>query len=117
MGPLARLLAPRADLDAGLLGEREGAVPAGRRGVGVVLFLGTWPMNYTLAALGVNVAVLVAVDARPSTPDAASNWARLADEAGITLVHAPGARDLAVLEPGIERASMNVAGLSTRLPK
>ena len=29
--------------------------------VGVVLFLGTWPMNYTLAALGVNVAVLVAV--------------------------------------------------------
>ena len=29
--------------------------------VGVVFFLGTWPMNYTLAALGVNVAVLVAV--------------------------------------------------------
>jgi hypothetical protein len=29
--------------------------------VGVVVFFGTWPMNYTLAALGVNVAVLVAV--------------------------------------------------------
>jgi hypothetical protein len=28
---------------------------------GVVLFFGTWPTNYTLAALGVNVAVLVAV--------------------------------------------------------
>lgn len=29
--------------------------------VGVLFFLGTWPMNYTVAALGVNVAVLVAV--------------------------------------------------------
>ena len=29
--------------------------------VGVVLFFGTWPMFNTLAALGVNVAVLVAV--------------------------------------------------------
>jgi len=29
--------------------------------VGVVFFFGTWPMNYTLTALGVNVAVLVAV--------------------------------------------------------
>ncbi len=29
--------------------------------VGVVFFLGTWPINYTLAALGVNVAVFVAV--------------------------------------------------------
>jgi len=28
---------------------------------GVVLFLGTWPVSYTVAALGVNVAVLVAV--------------------------------------------------------
>ena len=28
---------------------------------GIVLFLGTWPMFNTLAALGVNVAVLVAV--------------------------------------------------------
>ncbi len=28
---------------------------------GVVFFFGTWPMNYTLAALGVNAAVLVAV--------------------------------------------------------
>jgi hypothetical protein len=29
--------------------------------IGVAFFFGTWPMNYTLAALGVNVAVLVAV--------------------------------------------------------
>ena len=28
---------------------------------GIVLFFGTWPMNSTLAALGVNVAVLIAV--------------------------------------------------------
>ena len=28
---------------------------------GIVLFFGTWPTSYTLAALGVNVAVLVAV--------------------------------------------------------
>ena len=29
--------------------------------IGIVFFLGTWPVNYTLAALGVNVAVLVVV--------------------------------------------------------
>ena len=29
--------------------------------IGVVFFFGNWPMNYTMAALGVNVAVLVAV--------------------------------------------------------
>ncbi len=30
-------------------------------GAGIVLFFGTWPMFNTLAALGMNVAVLVAV--------------------------------------------------------
>jgi hypothetical protein len=30
-------------------------------GAGIVLFFGTWPMFYTLVALGVNVAVLVGV--------------------------------------------------------
>jgi len=57
------------------------------------------------------VAVLVAVEARPRTPDAAFNWSRLAHEGGVTLVHAPGPRDLAVLEPGIERAGLVVDGL------
>jgi hydroxyethylthiazole kinase-like uncharacterized protein yjeF len=65
-----------------------------------------------LARAGVRVvAVLVAVDGRPATTDAAANWARLSDEDGVTLVHAPGARDLAVLEPGIERAGLVVDGL------
>ena len=57
------------------------------------------------------IAVLVAVEARPRTPDAAANWSRLAHETGVTLVHAPGPRDLAVLEPGLERAGLVVDGL------
>ena len=40
--------------------------------IGVVFFFGTWPMNYTLAALGVNVAVLVAVLWLRWSPDAMS---------------------------------------------
>ena len=65
-----------------------------------------------LARAGVRViAVLVAAEARPRTPDAAANWARLPHEDGVTLVHAPGPRDLAVLEPGLERAGLVVDGL------
>ena len=37
---------------------------------GIVMFFGTWPMFYTLAALGVNVAVLVAVVWRRWPPQA-----------------------------------------------
>ncbi len=57
------------------------------------------------------VAVLVAGEPRPRTPDAAANWARLEHEPGVTLVHAPAPRDLAVLEPGIERAGLVVDAL------
>jgi NAD(P)H-hydrate epimerase len=57
------------------------------------------------------VAVLVASEGRPRTPDAAANWARLGHETGVTLVHAPAPRDIAVLEPGIERASLVVDAL------
>lgn len=64
-----------------------------------------------LAPLRRVIAVLVAVEGRPRTPDAAANWSRLAHETGVTLVHAPAARDIAVLEPGIERAGLVVDGL------
>ncbi len=57
------------------------------------------------------IAVLVASEDRPRTPDAAANWARLAHEECITLVHAPAPRDIAVLEPGIERAGLVVDAL------
>jgi ADP-dependent NAD(P)H-hydrate dehydratase / NAD(P)H-hydrate epimerase len=57
------------------------------------------------------VAVLVATEARPRTPDAAANWARLAHETGVTVIHAPAPRDIAVLEPGIERAGLVVDAL------
>jgi hydroxyethylthiazole kinase-like uncharacterized protein yjeF len=57
------------------------------------------------------IAVLVAAQGRPGTPDAASNWARLGHETGVTLVHAPAPRDLAVLEPGLERAGLVVDAL------
>jgi hydroxyethylthiazole kinase-like uncharacterized protein yjeF len=57
------------------------------------------------------VAVLAAPEARPRTPDAAANWARLAHETGVTLIHAPASRDIAVLEPGIERAGLVVDAL------
>ncbi len=57
------------------------------------------------------IAVLAAAEGRPRTPDAATNWARLANETGVTLVHAPAPRDIAVLEPGIERAGLIVDAL------
>jgi NAD(P)H-hydrate epimerase len=57
------------------------------------------------------VAVLVAPDDRPRTPDAAANWVRLGHESGVTLLHAPAPRDIAVLEPGIERAGLVIDAL------
>jgi NAD(P)H-hydrate epimerase len=65
-----------------------------------------------LARAGANVvAVLVSSAARPSTPDAARNWDRLDGEARVTRIHAPGARDLAIIVQGIERASVVVDAL------
>ena len=57
------------------------------------------------------IAVLVAADLRPRTPDAARNWKRLDDLANVTKIHAPVARDLAILGQGIEKASIVVDAL------
>jgi len=65
-----------------------------------------------LAGWGMTViAVLVASEARPRTSDAAHNWRRLDEQPGVTRVHAPAARDLAILAQGIERAAVVVDAL------
>ncbi len=65
-----------------------------------------------LAGWGVPViAVLVSGDERPGTPDAARNWRRLDGLANVTLIHAPVARDVAILGQGIERAGIIVDAL------
>jgi hydroxyethylthiazole kinase-like uncharacterized protein yjeF len=57
------------------------------------------------------VAVLVATEAQPSTPDARRNWDRLAGLEQVTRIHAPVARDVAILGQGIERAAVVVDAL------
>ena len=65
-----------------------------------------------LAAVGARVVVaLIAADARPSTRDAARNWDRIVRDDRITIVHAPVARDVAVLGHGIEKAAIVVDAL------
>jgi ADP-dependent NAD(P)H-hydrate dehydratase / NAD(P)H-hydrate epimerase len=65
-----------------------------------------------LAEWGVPViAVLVATEERPGTPDAARNWKRLDGLAGVTKVHAPVARDVAILGQGIDKAGVVVDAL------
>lgn len=65
-----------------------------------------------LAGWGMTViAVLVAADDRPRTSDAARNWRRLDGRSGVTCVHAPAARELAILAQGIERAAVVVDAL------
>jgi len=65
-----------------------------------------------LAEWGVpTIAVLVAADERPRTPDAARNWKRLDGLELVTKVHAPVARDVATLGHGIERAGIIVDAL------
>jgi len=65
-----------------------------------------------LAGVGARVVVaLVAPDARPSTPDAARNWDRIVRDDRITIVHAPVARDVALLCRGIEKAATVVDAL------
>jgi NAD(P)H-hydrate epimerase len=65
-----------------------------------------------LAALGAPVVVaLVAADAHPSTVDARRNWDRVVRDGGITIVHTPVARDVAMLGQGIEKAAIVVDAL------
>ena len=65
-----------------------------------------------LALAGTDVIVaLVGDDARPRSAIAAKNWDRLGRDRRVTRVHAAVPRDLAVLERGIEKASVVVDAL------
>ena len=57
------------------------------------------------------IAVLVAAEEKPRTRDAAHNWKRLDGIEGVTKMHAPAARDLAILAQGIEKAGIIVDAL------
>jgi hydroxyethylthiazole kinase-like uncharacterized protein yjeF len=57
------------------------------------------------------VVVFVAGEGRPKGRDAARNWDRLVTEPGATLIHAPVARDVAILGQGIEKASIVIDAL------
>jgi hydroxyethylthiazole kinase-like uncharacterized protein yjeF len=57
------------------------------------------------------IAVLVASESRPTTPNALRNWDRLANESGVNRIHAPVARDVATLGPSIGKAAVIVDAL------
>jgi ADP-dependent NAD(P)H-hydrate dehydratase / NAD(P)H-hydrate epimerase len=96
------------------------AVDTGRWGRGpIVIFAG--PGNNggdgfvaarRLARAGANVIVaFVASESRPRGREAARNWDRIQREPRVTLMHAPVARDVAILGQGIEKASVVVDAL------
>jgi ADP-dependent NAD(P)H-hydrate dehydratase / NAD(P)H-hydrate epimerase len=65
-----------------------------------------------LAGWGIPVvAVLVATETRPRTPDALRNWRALDGLPGVTRLHAPVARDVAILGQGIDKAALIVDAL------
>jgi NAD(P)H-hydrate epimerase len=65
-----------------------------------------------LAAIGAPIVVaLVAAEARPSTRDAGRNWDRIVRDPAVTIVHTPVARDVAMLDHGIEKAAIVVDAL------
>jgi ADP-dependent NAD(P)H-hydrate dehydratase / NAD(P)H-hydrate epimerase len=65
-----------------------------------------------LAQRGADIAVvLCAADPRPQTPDAGRNWDRLASLPGVNRMHAPAARDIALLGRGVERAALVIDAL------
>jgi NAD(P)H-hydrate epimerase len=65
-----------------------------------------------LALHGARVVVAaVATEARPSGLTSARNWDRIARDTGITKIHAPVARDVAVFGQGIEKAAVIVDAL------
>jgi NAD(P)H-hydrate epimerase len=57
------------------------------------------------------IAVLVATEENPRTPDAKHNWQRLDGIEGVTKIHAGFPRDVAILGQGIERAAVIVDAL------
>jgi hydroxyethylthiazole kinase-like uncharacterized protein yjeF len=57
------------------------------------------------------VAVLVAAEGRPTTPDATRNWDRLEVEDLVERIHTSVARDVSILGQGIEKASLVVDAL------
>lgn len=95
------------------------AMLAGSRGGRVVVLAG--PGNNggdgfvaarRLAVHGASVIVAVISSApRPTGVTAGRNWDRIAADAGITKVHAPVARDVAVFGQGIERSAVVVDAL------
>ena len=65
-----------------------------------------------LALAGGSVVVaVVSTDTRPRGASAARNWDRIARDPGITKVHLPVARDVAMFAHGIERAAVVVDAL------
>jgi NAD(P)H-hydrate epimerase len=65
-----------------------------------------------LARAGANVVVaFVASESRPRGREAARNWDRLQSLPAVTLIHAPVARDVAILGQGIDKASIVVDAL------
>ncbi len=63
-----------------------------------------------LAGLRVVVAV-IATEARPTGASSTRNWDRIARDTGITKIHAPVTRDVAMFGQGIEKASVIVDAL------
>jgi hydroxyethylthiazole kinase-like uncharacterized protein yjeF len=96
------------------------AVDQGRWGKGPILVL-AGPGNNggdgfvaarRLARAGTDVVVaLVAPEAKPTTPDATRNWDRLEGDHRVQRIHAPVARDVAILGRGIGRVSVVVDAL------
>lgn len=96
------------------------AVDLGRWGSGRILIL-CGPGNNggdglvaarRLARAGADVVVvLVAKAPRPTGPDAARNWDRLEGDHRVERIHAPVARDLAIIGQGIEKAAVVVDAL------
>lgn len=65
-----------------------------------------------LARVGARVVVVfVAPEGRPKGGDSGPNWDRLEGEANVQRMHAPVARDVAILGQGVERAAVVVDAL------